>query len=49
MQGFFRLAKFEADSDGSGTALSSLLNFRTETKRLKKIDPEYAGLDSVLK
>jgi DNA polymerase I len=31
------------------TVLSSLLNLRIETKRLKKIDPEYAGLDSVLK
>jgi DNA polymerase I len=31
------------------TILSSLLNLRIETKRLKKADPEYAGLDSVLK
>jgi DNA polymerase I len=31
------------------TVLSSLLNLRIETKRLKKADPEYAGLDSVLK
>ncbi len=31
------------------TVLSSLLSLRIETKRLKKIDPEYAGLDSVLK
>ncbi len=31
------------------TVLSSLLNLRIETKRLKKVDPEYAGLDSVLK
>jgi DNA polymerase I len=31
------------------TVLSSLLNLRIETKRLKKIDPEYAGIDSVLK
>jgi DNA polymerase I len=29
--------------------LSSLLNLRIETKRLKKIDLEYAGQDSVLK
>ena len=31
------------------TVLSSLLNLRIETKRLKKIDPGYAGIDSVLK
>lgn len=31
------------------TVLSSILNLRIETKRLKKTDPEYAGLDSVLK
>jgi DNA polymerase I len=31
------------------TVLSSLLNLRIETKRLKKINPEYAGMDSVLK
>lgn len=31
------------------TVLSSLLNLRIETKRLKKVNPEYAGLDSVLK
>lgn len=31
------------------TVLSSLLNLRIETKRLKKVDREYAGLDSVLK
>ena len=29
--------------------LSSLLNLRIETKRLKKTDKEYAGIDSVLK
>ena len=29
--------------------LSSLLNLRIETKRLKKTDREYAGIDSVLK
>jgi DNA polymerase I len=31
------------------TVLSSLLNLRIETKRLKKTNPEYAGVDSVLK
>ncbi|NPV63290.1 MAG: type B DNA-directed DNA polymerase [Methanotrichaceae archaeon] len=31
------------------TVLSSLLNLRIKTKQLKKTDPEYAGLDSVLK
>ncbi len=31
------------------TVLSSLLKLRIETKRLKKIDPEYKGIDSVLK
>jgi len=31
------------------TVLSSLLNLRIETKRRKKIDPDYKGLDSVLK
>lgn len=31
------------------TVLSSLLSLRIETKRLKKINPDYAGLDSVLK
>jgi DNA polymerase I len=31
------------------TVLSSLLNLRIETKRLKKVNPDYAGLDSVLK
>jgi DNA polymerase I len=31
------------------TVLSSLLNLRIETKRLKKVDPDYVGLDSVLK
>jgi DNA polymerase, archaea type len=31
------------------TVLSSLLNLRIETKRLKKINPDYAGIDSVLK
>jgi DNA polymerase I len=29
--------------------LSPLLNLRIETKRLKKVNPEYAGLDAVLK
>jgi DNA polymerase, archaea type len=29
--------------------LSSLLNLRIETKRLKKTNPDYAGIDSVLK
>jgi DNA polymerase I len=31
------------------TVLSSLLNLRIETKRLKKTNPDYAGIDSVLK
>ncbi len=31
------------------TVLSSLLNLRIETKRLKKINPDYVGVDSVLK
>jgi len=31
------------------TVLSSLLNLRIETKRLKKANPDYAGIDSVLK
>ncbi|NPV63645.1 MAG: type B DNA-directed DNA polymerase [Methanotrichaceae archaeon] len=31
------------------TVISSLLSLRIETKRRKKIDPEYKGLDSVLK
>src|SRR5512136_318027 len=31
------------------TVLSSLLNLRIETKRLKKTNPEYEGIDSVLK
>ena len=31
------------------TVISSLLNLRIETKRLKKTDPDYAGIDSVLK
>jgi DNA polymerase, archaea type len=31
------------------TVLSSLLNLRIETKRLKKTNPDYAGVDSVLK
>ena len=31
------------------TVLTSLLNLRIETKRLKKINPDYAGVDSVLK
>ena len=31
------------------TVLSGLLNLRIETKRLKKINPDYAGMDSVLK
>ncbi len=31
------------------TVLSPLLNLRIETKGLKKIDPEYSGIDSVLK
>jgi DNA polymerase I len=31
------------------TILSPLLNLRIETKRLKRSDPEYAGMDSVLK
>jgi DNA polymerase I len=29
--------------------LSSLLNLRIETKRLKKTNPDYKGIDSVLK
>jgi DNA polymerase, archaea type len=31
------------------TVLSSLLNLRIETKRLKKTNPDYAGIDSILK
>jgi len=31
------------------TVISSLLSLRIETKRLKKTDPDYAGIDSVLK
>jgi DNA polymerase I len=31
------------------TALSSLLDLRIETKRRKKINPDYAGIDSILK
>ncbi len=31
------------------TVLSSLLNLRIETKRLKKVDSNYEGIDSVLK
>ena len=31
------------------TVLSSLLNLRIETKRLKKTNPDYASIDSVLK
>jgi len=31
------------------TVISSLLNLRIETKRLKKTNPEYEGVDSVLK
>ena len=31
------------------TVLSSLLNLRIETKRLKKTNPKYKGIDSVLK
>jgi hypothetical protein len=31
------------------TALSSLLNLRIETKRRKKINPDYAGIDWILK
>lgn len=31
------------------TVLASLLNLRIETKRLKKTNPEFAGIDSVLK
>jgi DNA polymerase I len=31
------------------TVLSSLLNLRIETKRRKKVDPEYKGQDSILK
>lgn len=31
------------------TVLSRLLNLRIETKRLKKANPDYAGIDSVLK
>ncbi|MBN1234930.1 MAG: type B DNA-directed DNA polymerase [Methanotrichaceae archaeon] len=31
------------------TVLASLLNLRIETKRLKKTNPDYAGIDSVLK
>ncbi len=31
------------------TVLSSLLNLRIETKRRKKINPDFAGIDSVLK
>jgi DNA polymerase I len=31
------------------TVLSSLLNLRIETKRRKKINPDYAGIDSILK
>ena len=30
------------------TVLSSLLSSRIETKRLKKTNPDYAGIDSVL-
>jgi DNA polymerase I len=32
-----------------GTALSSLLNLRIETKRLKKINPKYKVIESILK
>jgi DNA polymerase I len=31
------------------TVLSSLLNLRIETKRLKKTNPDYKGIDSILK
>jgi DNA polymerase, archaea type len=31
------------------SVLSSLLNLRIETKRLKKTNKDYAGIDSVLK
>lgn len=31
------------------TILAPLLNLRIETKRLKKLSPEYAGIDSILK
>ncbi len=31
------------------TVLTSLLNLRIETKRRKKINPDYAGIDSILK
>jgi DNA polymerase, archaea type len=31
------------------TVISSLLNLRIETKRLKKTNPDYAGIDSILK
>jgi DNA polymerase, archaea type len=31
------------------SVLSSLLNLRIETKRLKKTNPDYKGIDSVLK
>ena len=31
------------------TVISDLLNLRIETKRLKKTNPDYAGIDSVLK
>jgi DNA polymerase, archaea type len=31
------------------TVLTSLLNLRIETKRLKRTNPDYAGIDSVLK
>jgi DNA polymerase I len=31
------------------TVLSSLLNLRIETKRLKKTNPDYVGIDSILK
>jgi DNA polymerase I len=31
------------------TVLSELLNLRIETKRLKKTNPDYAGIDSILK
>ena len=31
------------------TVISSLLNLRIQTKRLKKTDPDYAGIDSILK
>jgi len=31
------------------TVISSLLSLRIEIKRLKKTDPDYAGIDSILK